>query len=440
MWATSIGVSVLLCGCSAVDGVTNSIAQLFAVSEEETFAQEKQFLADYEAHKTDPEFAVQETWVQPVNKKEQCRIYLRYKKEDEAIKLGAGHYWDGACKDGYAYGLGREFARSEDRFVEKLADYKSPGQEPTYYYQKDKLGGIILNGVDYSGAGTVRGIAFQDNGHKLDYVRISAVEDKAQHILYARYEYPISGIELLVKRYPNFSYAFQFNKITGAGVASLVDEKSNTPSRYGFVYNAQGQHQGVQKISPTAQSEQTTLPESYWERLMSVRQEIISQLSESVLTSKENRAKIVKEEYMAQKCKARARAPFSSWPDYYDICNEDEFVAGLLTKVTQKIEERDARLAAVAQQRQQAALAQAQIQALNAQRNAAQAQEAVAALQQLSNSINQTNQNTWNMINMYNQSVQPMNTTVPSYVGNPNRGRITQCRVSSSGKWVNCFN
>lgn len=382
LWVTSIGVSVLLSGCSAVDGVSDTIAQLFAVSEEETFAQERQFLADFEARKADPVFAEQKTWVQPLNKKEQCRIYVEYKKADEAKVLDRDYYWDGACKDGFAYGLGREFTRSEDALTEALADYKSPGQEPTYYYQKDKLQGLIINGLMNSSTNTVKGIGFRDNGHEFNYARITAIEDTAQHITYGKFEDPVSGIERLVKQYPNFAYVFEFNQINGLGLVFLTETGSNTASRYGFVYNAQGQHQGLE-TSFSSQPQKVTLPESYWERLMDVRQEISSKLNESTLINRENRAKAAKEEYMAQKCKARAAAPFSSWSDYYDICKEDEFIAGLLAKVAEKVEARNAQLAAIAQQRQQEAIAQAQIQALNAQRNAAQAQQAVAALEKL---------------------------------------------------------
>lgn len=434
---TAAAAAVLLCGCNTI---SNSFSQLFAVSEEETFAQERQFLADYERNKSLYKDARAETWVQPVNKKEKCKIYLGYDKANAEKALNADYYWDGACRDGFAYGIGREFTRSDGAVTEDLAEYKNPGQEPTYYYHKDKLQGMSVTGIFNSQVNTGQGYIYQENSSGFNYVQVAGVEDKEQNVTYLSTYDPITTTSRYVKQYPGFAYAFDFNSLNGTGTAYLMNTRTNEPAPYAYLYNNQGAHQGLRKAAPTAQVENVTLPESYWHRLMAVKQEIDAQLNQSTLTGRVNRGEMIKKEYIAKKCSARAAAPFASWPDYFDICREDKFIADIAEKVSAKIDERNAQLAAMAQQRQQQALIQAQIQAAEAQRNAAEAQQAVAALQQFNNQLNQMNQNTWNMINTVNQNNrQMMNTTVPNLVGNPNRGRITQCYVSSTG-WVNCYN
>ncbi len=54
-------------------------------------------------------FKPQVKWIQPNNKKEDCKIYVGVNPEDDkTTKSGYSLYWDGECKKGYASGLGRE--------------------------------------------------------------------------------------------------------------------------------------------------------------------------------------------------------------------------------------------------------------------------------------------------------------------------------------------
>ncbi len=430
-WLCAGAISMLLCGCSSI----------FAVSEEEAFAQERQFLAEYQANKALYQDAKAEAWVQPVNKKEQCRIYLGYDKSNQEKALNTEYYWDGACKEGFAYGIGREFVRSDDAVTEDLAEYKAPGQEPTYYYHKDKLTGFTATGISNSQKTAIQGFTYGENGSDFKYMQVASVVDREQYINYLIYQDPIAGIVRKGKEYPNFAFVFEFNQLNNQGGAYLLNKKINEPAPYGFFITSNtGSYRGVRKASFTAQPEAVILPESYWAEFVRVLTEIEKQLNDATLTRSVNRADMIKKEYIAQKCHTKAAAPFASWPDYFDICHEDKFLAEVAKKVSAKIEERNAQMAALAQQRQQQALIQAQINAAQAQRRAAEAQQAVAALEQFNAGLQQTNNLNQNLFNMVNQNnMQMMNTTVPNLVGNPNRGKIRQCFVQSTG-WVNCYN
>lgn len=394
MWLTAIGMCVLLSGCSAVDNVSNSVSQLFAVSEEETFAQERQFLADYEAHKAEFAEDLIVSWVQPVNKKEKCQIQVNVPAKEWEKMPERDYYWDGACKDGYAYGLGRQFNRSEETYRDTLSEYKKPGQAPTSYYLSDKLRGVVISGVENSESTIGQGFMFQDNSNGFDFLNVATIRDVTSLVTYERYYNPITQFERVMKRYPNFAYVFELNHTDNTGWVYLSDS-NNVASRYAFMFNAQGEHQGAEKTSPSAQAEPVTLPESYWERLMTVKREIDAQFNQAMFLQRNNRAKLAKQEYTSQKCSAKVPAPFSSWPDYLDICKEDEFIEGLLAKVSEKAEAYQAQLAAQAQQRQQAAIAQAQIQTLNAQRHAAYAQSEAASAQRDAANAQRNAANTW---------------------------------------------
>lgn len=58
-----------------------------------------------------------EIWVQPVNKKEACLIRTDKKTSS---KKGFKEFWDGNCKDGYAYGLGLDIATAEGVDADEL--------------------------------------------------------------------------------------------------------------------------------------------------------------------------------------------------------------------------------------------------------------------------------------------------------------------------------
>lgn len=80
-------------------------------------------------------------WIQPSNKKELCKIYFN----DLLVPGQTPHwnnkenryYWDGDCKNGYAYGIGREFEQVDGGLRSALADYKEVNKRPIYYLNTD---------------------------------------------------------------------------------------------------------------------------------------------------------------------------------------------------------------------------------------------------------------------------------------------------------------
>ena len=81
------------------------------------------------------------TWLQPMNKGIPCKIYSSSSSEQGSSPwwrdTSAKYYWDGECKNGYAYGLGREFLYTKGKIYAWLADYSGGENMPSYYLQVD---------------------------------------------------------------------------------------------------------------------------------------------------------------------------------------------------------------------------------------------------------------------------------------------------------------
>lgn len=118
-------------------------------------------------------------WVQPENKNEMCKIrFLDDDQdgdgipfwEDEAVSI----YWDGACKGGYAHGLGREFYESPQTGLSaSLSSYGEPGTEPTFYYNAyydDHSYGYTVDGLGHTGAIASTALTFHNPGQRDFYL------------------------------------------------------------------------------------------------------------------------------------------------------------------------------------------------------------------------------------------------------------------------------
>jgi len=109
-------------------------------------------------HLPDPgNHKIKSYWVQPHNKIVECLIYRDYinhyskktitpwNKENGAI--GYKLFWDGSCKDGYAFGLGGEIEKGRGISRHTLSRYSSDAKiKPIRYIQEDYLNGYRREG------------------------------------------------------------------------------------------------------------------------------------------------------------------------------------------------------------------------------------------------------------------------------------------------------
>ena len=105
---------------------------------------QQQLLSEFHASRANsitPKASIKKTaWLQPDNKVESCKVFFGTKvsnKRDTPFweKEKISIYWDGECKNGYAFGVGREFIEgTKSGLTASLIYYELPGIEPTSHY------------------------------------------------------------------------------------------------------------------------------------------------------------------------------------------------------------------------------------------------------------------------------------------------------------------
>ncbi|MEA3587645.1 hypothetical protein J6I75_04710 [Pseudidiomarina sp. 1APP75-27a] len=111
-----IFISALVSGCASVRTVTSDeLSRTLAVYQDNS--QERNEIS----------------WFQPQNLTEQCQIKAPETEEERIESI----YWDGACKDGYAQGLGRLFISGENWSESLLLQIESKDVPAYIYYFVD---------------------------------------------------------------------------------------------------------------------------------------------------------------------------------------------------------------------------------------------------------------------------------------------------------------
>ena len=89
---------------------------------------------------------LEDIFTQPVNKTEPCKLHTT---QDQLERKNFRAYWDGDCKNGFAYGLGRDIAISETHHVEEITIHGGNGEfnanEPWVMY--DFVNNMTAHGV-----------------------------------------------------------------------------------------------------------------------------------------------------------------------------------------------------------------------------------------------------------------------------------------------------
>ncbi len=90
-----------------------------------------------------PQQSIPELFTQPLNKKESCKLPTT---QNQLERRNFRAYWDGQCKNGYAFGLGRDIAISDTHHLEEITVHDGTGsnlKSPTVSYD------FVNNKVNY---------------------------------------------------------------------------------------------------------------------------------------------------------------------------------------------------------------------------------------------------------------------------------------------------
>lgn len=329
-------------------------------------------------------------WIQAANKIEQCKLFVGYNPyNDRTSKEGYKIFWDGKCKDGYAYGLGREMERGPLISLDAIAIYKGGKNKPEYFIQKNNLSNVTLEG-DINNGYFVK-TYIKDDGINFDiHYEYGHFPTNSDAIRSTTIYSPFSDRIRFAMIYPNFAYIFDdYSKDEFASfkfTAALMNRQLKL-NGYSFVVYKNHNAYGVE-FQNGKLIRKVFLPKEYLKHLTNVLDEI--KKAGKIALLKQKQALIVKQQYKNGICKNNVKVTFMDNKEYKNICNEFKQNAILKKKINEKLayieKIKEAKRKRIYQER----LIQArEIEAMAAQRQAEAAESAnfIQSLQNINNTM-----------------------------------------------------
>lgn len=376
-------------------------------------------------------------FTQPLNKKEPCKLPT---SQDQLERGNFRAFWDGQCKDGYAFGLGRDIAISDTHHVEEIIAHNATGvnhESPRVNYD------FVNNTVEYLTPGDkypantwFKESLSNNNNNFLPYY-VFGVSDDSGNVSLTEYS-PIRPLRLYVNDNKSVAYKYSDNSampVIDASAASftaeIMDSKKRTAGgvaivRYG---NGQVRHFKINGASP----EPVILPPEYVKKLSDKLE-----ITRNTLTAAQvniERARKMEREYLYMACNGKHDIDGLDNKTATKICNwrsqfKDPYEKAL-ARYTQEMEQLKQKAEVAEQQR----IAQQQ---LDVQQRRLQQQQSQQDFQQFANALGQFGQQMQNsgqqMLNsVTNQPTPQVNFAPFTPQGNNqirciNTGPITNCR------------
>jgi hypothetical protein len=360
-------------------------------------------------------------WVQAANKKEACKIYIGYydPKDDMTLDPKFKLYWDGECKDGYAYGLGREFAKGNMLDMESLAEYTGGQVKPTYYLDIDKLINKQMIGDVENNKAAI--ITVEKKGLDTAYETLLLIEKNG--VVYGLSTTSAYETSSLFKQIGATGTAYRHTKY-----ATSEDKYTTEVEKKPVGYTIVRYKNGAVKHVDARTLQEVVLPQSYlnaFQRNISEAESAIQEIKPSLQLAENKKAY-----YKSLICKDSVKVDFMPDSEYKMICTPDEYLTPFMPAIKEtraKYEKKKLEYLAAEQQQQQLEL---QRQAQVAQAKAISDQQTSLQLQQLNQNLFNNNMQMLNKIqNSNNSFIQPIPSYAPSKPINCYQiGNITQCR------------
>ena len=368
------GSVLILTGCVGQPSIAK-------IDDNEAFKYVKQYEAEYETIKKNLNYKDSIKWIQPKNKKEECKVYVDINpKDDKTVKADYSLFWDGECKDGYAYGLGREIENTMLQNLQQLG-YYDKGKAVDYCVGFDPINNWEVNGecsYDINKPNHYVKTSVNDKNGEFQIGYEFGVNSSLYNPLMIMETYAFNDEIKYFKEYPNFSYRItdltknEFDKRNY--VFDLINHKNGQINGFGFQITKQGITNAGEMVNGTF-VRRVQLPQSYFDKANSILSEIKHHAN--IALEAQKKALIIKEKYKKKICQDSIKVDFMDNNEYKAICNENEKFAQLKTKI-------DAKLAQINQEKQlkRAQMGQERlIQAQEAQARAAQQQASAARAQ-----------------------------------------------------------
>lgn len=373
----------LAAGCAS----TQYGPKLRAIDYEEASAFERMLQAKVIPNPQRPQLL----YTQPVNKKEPCKLPTT---QDQLERGNFRAYWDGQCKDGYAFGLGRDIAISDTHHVEEITVHSGTGDNANspgvgYDFVNNKVH-YVSPGERYPAASWfLEDIQNTGNGFFVSYALGATDESGKTKVMWYS---PLRPDRIFTNDHRNVAYKFTDNSgmpvvdaSTIAFLAETLDSQTRTPGGVAIVRHGNGQvrHLKLGGASP----EDVALPAEYVNSLNEKLKSIQNALPAA--QGQIERARQMEREYLYMACNGKHTIDGLDNETATKICNwrsqfKEPFEKSL-SKYTQDMEQLKQRAEAAQQQR----LAQQQI---DVQQRQLQQQQLQQGLQQFANALGQFGQ------------------------------------------------
>ena len=332
-----IVVSLIFSGCIGKPSLPQ-------IDDAEAFSYIKEYEAKYEKVKEqNKNLESSFKWIQPKNKKEQCKIYVGINSnDDKTLKLDYILYWDGECKSGYASGLGREIEKTMIEEEHQIGFYEG-GKAINYCTYSIPLEGIQKEGeCSYLSSKPEHYVATiindkQGNLEIKQHIGVSASINTP--VMYVE-QSPFNPIVTFIKGYPNFGYVItDFTKDEFDIRNFQFDIKNNQNGKiikngFGFASMKQGGVNAGEMINETL-VRRVQLPQSYFDEVDNIFNEIKTHVN--IALDAQKKAQIIKEKYKTKICKDSINIDFMDNNEYKDICNEEKKFEELKNKIDEKL-------------------------------------------------------------------------------------------------------
>jgi hypothetical protein len=383
----------LLVGCSSAPTVP-------MVSEQDA----QSLIAQIQAPGATPKDNRVVVWKQAENKKEACKLWMSDTPDHKFWELpDTKMTWDGQCKDGYAYGLGREFLDGRGGLTSTLGTYQGGEKEPFYEATTNFDKGELAVG-DLK---TKKVMAIQVQQSPLPFAMSSSIINSDGHYDYVKGETLGGPGTALIKSFRN-GFTYKFFKVSDPSIPldfSMEVFKDGQLVGYRILKFKNGTLQAISLLGPQPQF--VGLPASLVNFYSAQYQEILQKVGET--KSAYDQALVTIERYKRTICGKTDKVDFVDPEKYRLICSEDGDLQPYKEKIAQVLSEQKSRQA----QQANAAAADADRQVRMAQANAQAQNNSMRDLTQsvndFSNSMNSYSQGMMNTVQQNNYQMQQNN-------------------------------
>lgn len=271
-------------------------------------------------------------FIQPTNKIEACKLPST---PDQMARTNFRAYWDGDCKNGFAYGLGRDIAISDTHHTEEITVHNGTGEvwssQPSVYYD------YVNKQIAYSVWGSTRSEMtslteyYNDTIRGLEVVQELTVLDISGQV-FTTSSSPFNTYRIYASRRTDAPIEFRFSD-TSAGPrvnpdapifkAEIFDTRNGTLGPYVIGRYPNGSEHHFRVLQGNV-FQPVTLPASYTRDIQIKFQEILNATSQT--KSMFEKPAMMEREYLFKACNGKSSIKGLDNTTYTKICNwRDQF-------------------------------------------------------------------------------------------------------------------